>query len=175
MNVIARLEYELAYYDSAVHRFNPYTTRTPPKMFLTSCLKIETRKCVNPKVDWTKKIKKIQLNWILGEIKIVKINAKKPSKTLFDEKMKKIYCFFFPSLFFFFFFFLLKWPGEILWLRGWWGNWENYLSYCLWCKNRSRLAGSTCKSGSVNHPYGYIGKKNRECAFSWKIQMWKKI
>ena len=25
-NVIARLEYELAYYDSAVHRFNHYTT-----------------------------------------------------------------------------------------------------------------------------------------------------
>ena len=42
MNVIARLEYELAYYDSAVHRFNHYTTRTPhvrwmpmkPKQFL---------------------------------------------------------------------------------------------------------------------------------------------
>ena len=30
MNVIARLEYELAYYDSAVHRFNHNTTRTPP-------------------------------------------------------------------------------------------------------------------------------------------------
>ena len=30
VNVIARLEYELAYYDSAVHRFNNYTTRTPP-------------------------------------------------------------------------------------------------------------------------------------------------
>ena len=29
MNIIARLEYELAYYDSAVHRFNHYTTRTP--------------------------------------------------------------------------------------------------------------------------------------------------
>ena len=29
VNVIARLEYELAYYDSAVHRFNHYTTRTP--------------------------------------------------------------------------------------------------------------------------------------------------
>ena len=31
VNVIARLEYELAYYDSAVHRFNHYTTRTPPR------------------------------------------------------------------------------------------------------------------------------------------------
>ena len=30
MNVIARLEYELAYYDSAVHRFSHYTTRTLP-------------------------------------------------------------------------------------------------------------------------------------------------
>ena len=29
MNVIARLEYELAYYDSAVQRFNHYTSRTP--------------------------------------------------------------------------------------------------------------------------------------------------
>ena len=29
VNVIARLEYELAYYDFVVHRFNHYTTRTP--------------------------------------------------------------------------------------------------------------------------------------------------
>ena len=29
VNVIARLEYELAYYDSAVHHFIHYTTRTP--------------------------------------------------------------------------------------------------------------------------------------------------
>ena len=29
VNVIARLEFELAYYDSAVHRFNHYTMRTP--------------------------------------------------------------------------------------------------------------------------------------------------
>ena len=33
MNVIARLEYELAYYDSAVHRFNHYTTRIPPSNY----------------------------------------------------------------------------------------------------------------------------------------------
>ena len=32
MNVIARLEYELANYDSAVNRFNHYTTRTPPAL-----------------------------------------------------------------------------------------------------------------------------------------------
>ena len=31
MNVLARLEYELAYYDSAVHRLNHNTTRTPPQ------------------------------------------------------------------------------------------------------------------------------------------------
>ena len=33
MNVIARLEYEFAYYNSAIHRFNHYTTRTPPSNF----------------------------------------------------------------------------------------------------------------------------------------------
>ena len=31
MNVIAQLEYELAYYDSSVQGFNHYTTRTPPE------------------------------------------------------------------------------------------------------------------------------------------------
>ena len=31
MNVIARLEYELSYYDSAVDRVNHFTTKTPPK------------------------------------------------------------------------------------------------------------------------------------------------
>ena len=30
VNVIVRLEYELAYNDSAVHRFNHFTTRTIP-------------------------------------------------------------------------------------------------------------------------------------------------
>ena len=35
MNVIARLEYELVYYDSAVHRFNHYTTRTSPSKSLS--------------------------------------------------------------------------------------------------------------------------------------------
>ena len=34
VNVIVRLEYELAYYDSAVHRFNHYTPRTPPEKYL---------------------------------------------------------------------------------------------------------------------------------------------
>ena len=33
VNVIARLEYELAYYDSVVHRFNHYTTRTPLNLY----------------------------------------------------------------------------------------------------------------------------------------------
>ena len=31
MKVITRLEFELAYFDSAVHRFNHYTTRTPKR------------------------------------------------------------------------------------------------------------------------------------------------
>ena len=34
VNVIVRLEYEIAYYDSAVHRFNHYTTRTPPQILV---------------------------------------------------------------------------------------------------------------------------------------------
>ena len=36
VNVTVRLECELAYYDSVVHRFNRYTTRTPTKPFLFS-------------------------------------------------------------------------------------------------------------------------------------------
>ena len=34
VNVNARLEFELDYYDSAAYRFNHYTTRTPPVFFL---------------------------------------------------------------------------------------------------------------------------------------------
>ena len=37
MNVIARLEFELIYCDSAVHRLNHYTTKTPTT---TDCLRI---------------------------------------------------------------------------------------------------------------------------------------
>ena len=33
VNIIARLEYELAYYDSEVHLFNPCTTRIPLNNF----------------------------------------------------------------------------------------------------------------------------------------------
>ena len=40
MSVIAWLEYELAYYDFAVHRFNHYNTRTSPlcKMSFIQCI-----------------------------------------------------------------------------------------------------------------------------------------
>ena len=41
MNVIARLEYELAYYDSAVQLFNHYTTRTPPSHLLSRWISID--------------------------------------------------------------------------------------------------------------------------------------
>ena len=34
VNVITRLEYELTYYNSAVHCFNHYTTRTPLSFFV---------------------------------------------------------------------------------------------------------------------------------------------
>ena len=40
MNVIARLEFELAYYDFTVHHFNNYTTRTPPLRLLSSGTKL---------------------------------------------------------------------------------------------------------------------------------------
>ena len=53
MNVIARLEYELAHYDSAVHRFNHYSTKTPPLGradwgYIYACIQriIHTRKCL---------------------------------------------------------------------------------------------------------------------------------
>ena len=42
VNVIAQLEYELTYYDSAVHRFNPYTTRTPPCVCLCVCVCVQS-------------------------------------------------------------------------------------------------------------------------------------
>ena len=43
MNIIAWLEYKLAYYDSVVHRFNHYTTRAPHRLKLkpSSYLMIE--------------------------------------------------------------------------------------------------------------------------------------
>ena len=31
VNLIARLEYEVAYYDFVIHRFNHYTTKSPLK------------------------------------------------------------------------------------------------------------------------------------------------
>ena len=48
MNIIAWLEYELAYYDSAVHRFNHYTTRTPPDLLLGSPHTWWAQKCLGP-------------------------------------------------------------------------------------------------------------------------------
>ena len=47
MNVIARVEYELAYYDSVVHRFNHYTTRTPPR-----CFELPLRSINQSIIDW---------------------------------------------------------------------------------------------------------------------------
>ena len=51
VNIIVRLEYELAYYDSAVHRFNHYTTRTPPLnslilLTLVSIIIVSHSKCL---------------------------------------------------------------------------------------------------------------------------------
>ena len=40
MNGIGRVEYELAYYDSAIHRFKHYATRTP---HINQCPGYETK------------------------------------------------------------------------------------------------------------------------------------
>ena len=61
MNVIARLEYELAYYDSAVHHFNHYTTRTPHPSLVKDyffifdfvLFAIMVKQCINPNLgNW---------------------------------------------------------------------------------------------------------------------------
>ena len=73
MNVIALLEYELAYYDSAVYCFNHYTTKTPP---LRSW---KRRKAKSPQ-------RKREWEW-----------------NFFTHVRKLIYTFFLFSFFFFFF------------------------------------------------------------------------
>ena len=40
VNVIARLQYELAYYDSTVYRFSRYTTRTAPVIHLFQTVQV---------------------------------------------------------------------------------------------------------------------------------------
>ena len=74
VNVIARLEYELAYYDSTVHHFNHYTTRTP--LFLTC--KIEKfwikhiiNHCREEYISWTSLIQKPNH---LGGLRICRLN-----------------------------------------------------------------------------------------------------
>ena len=52
VNVIARLAYELAYYDSAVHRFIHYTTRTPPNCVQIICSKNGYLVCFHFMVLW---------------------------------------------------------------------------------------------------------------------------
>ena len=44
VNVIARLEYELTYYDSAVHRFNHNTTRTSQYIYVYIYREIESER-----------------------------------------------------------------------------------------------------------------------------------
>ena len=47
VNVIARLEFELAYNDSALQCFNHYTTRTPPIFFFSKNEKLQYSKNYN--------------------------------------------------------------------------------------------------------------------------------
>ena len=63
MNVIARLEYELAYYDSAVHRFNHDSTRL---------LVIPKKKSKNEKpsvVDYDDLKRKLEENRVVSALK----------------------------------------------------------------------------------------------------------
>ena len=53
-------EYELAYYDSAIHRFNHYTTRTPQRWYKVEDTKITFKNIIIDKkflVDDTNLIK----------------------------------------------------------------------------------------------------------------------
>ena len=68
MNIIARLEYELAYYDSAVHRFNHYTTRTPPYSWCDKLARSDEKK--DKYFDLARELKKL-LNMKVTIIRIV--------------------------------------------------------------------------------------------------------
>ena len=70
MNVIARLEYELAYYDSAVHRFNHYTTRTPPHHYQWTATISEPPLSVDRHYQWTATISGPPLSVDLGVMAI---------------------------------------------------------------------------------------------------------
>ena len=83
VNVIARLEYELAYYDSVVHRFNNYTTRTPP----TNTWNILTV-CKQMIINWT--IMRLTKAWAaIDKLSII-------WKSNLTDKMKRS---FFPATF----------------------------------------------------------------------------
>ena len=73
VNVIVRLEFEIAYYDSAVHRFNHYTTRTPPQVnreIISFGNMIVERECKNGKVC-IQKIRGLKIigNWLILVLK----------------------------------------------------------------------------------------------------------
>ncbi len=51
VNVIARLDYELAYYDSADQRFNHYTTRIPIRIIEETCCHLNSSKKPSANTD----------------------------------------------------------------------------------------------------------------------------
>ena len=57
VNLIARLECELAYYDSAVHHFNYYTTRTPIFVWVEPILLRISRYLCSTKFCWLYSLK----------------------------------------------------------------------------------------------------------------------
>ena len=122
MNVIARLEFKLVYYDSAVHRFNHYTTRTPQGMekftIVLSYIR-GTRQCqkrgwvlsVNPYKRWVSrfhshfcwlgyKVTSIHMNgeWVnLSKIwKKLKLNEE--NKKQGSEYLSHVFVFYLPCL-----------------------------------------------------------------------------
>ena len=111
VNVIARLEHELAYYDSVVHRFNHYITRTPPmgqidlylrETFITSVwvkiLRYYTKNAETSKtlrhydIPQPSQSKYLESNWCLFafHVRNSKYQKKKKKK---EKKKRKEKCF----------------------------------------------------------------------------------
>ena len=89
MNVIVWLEYELAYYDSAVRRFNNYPTRAPPKYVFR---KINTELKKRKKMDEKKRKGGQNDGWKKGEKEEMMIEGKKKTKDMwihaFDTEIR---------------------------------------------------------------------------------------
>ena len=99
MIVIARLEFELTYYDSAVYRFNHYTLRTPPEFLVldqTIVLQVDMPlKLINQSVSHFR-IQHLQNNRNCLLKYFLKINPLQLKITL--NSLKSVYCYFFQHI-----------------------------------------------------------------------------